>query len=81
MALCFALFYGLVEIFLYATYAYLCDEPWLLANRDFVGHRRWPAWLTLWRDAANATLVVLGGVALGRAILVEWRSLPARAER
>jgi hypothetical protein len=111
VALCFALFYGLVETwtfqyfawsmalwmllpprsalaahvigggFLYATYAYLCGEPWLLATWDFVGHRSWPAWLTLWRDAANATFVALGAVALGRAILVEWGSLPARADR
>jgi hypothetical protein len=111
VALCFALFYGLVETwtfqyfgwsmalwmllpprsalaahligggFVYATYAYLCGEPWLLATWDFVGHRTWPAWLTLWRDAATATFVVLGAVALGRAIMVEWRSLGARADR
>lgn len=111
VALCFALFYGLVETwtfqyfawsmalwmllpprsalaahvigggFLYVTYAYLCGDPWLLGTWDFVGHRTWPGWLTLWRDAANATFVVLGAVALGRAILVEWRSLPPRAAR
>jgi hypothetical protein len=111
VALCFALFYGLVESwtfqyfawsmalwvllpprsalaahvigggFLYATYAYLCGDPWLLAPWDFLGHRKWPPWLTLWRDVANATFIVLGAVALGRAILVEWRSLPAEANR
>ena len=54
--------------FVYATYAYLCRDPWLIKPWDFAGHANWPAWLTVWRDAANLTFLLLGALALTNAL-------------
>jgi hypothetical protein len=58
--------------FVYAVYAYVCGDPFLLATWDFAGHETWPVWLVVWRDAANLTFLGVGGWALVQAART-WR--------
>ena len=67
-ALCANVFAG---GYVYCLYAHLCDD-WLLRGAwDFAGHRQWPNWIPVLRDAALLTFLVFG---------IVWFALAVRAE-
>lgn len=69
----------LVSAYVYALYAYLCGNPWLLGLWDFSGHPYWPSSINLIRNIAYL-LFFAGAVWFVISAILETRrpkSLPA----
>ncbi|MEY2545449.1 MAG: hypothetical protein QOG48_566 [Verrucomicrobiota bacterium] len=48
----------LTSVYIYALYAYLCGNPWLLGRWDFIGHPDWPIVINWFRNLAVLVFVV-----------------------
>lgn len=77
------LFYGLATLcatgYVYAVYALLCGDPFLLGPWSFQAHPEWPRAILLLRDASLAVFAAGGIGLLGSAAAGEWRGLRRRA--
>jgi len=64
---------ALLSGYVYAVYAWVCEDPLLRGTWDFAGHPQWPAGLLVLRDLGNWMLFVLALVLLAGAARREWR--------
>ncbi len=63
--------------YIYAVYAFECDNAFLLGTWDFNGHPLWPIFLRRLRDVTVAFFFVTSIVFLWRAIRSEWHRFHA----
>jgi hypothetical protein len=61
-------------VYVYGAYAWLCGDPLLMGEWDFIGKPDWPGWLLTARDAANAFFLIAGLYLLAQAGSKEIRS-------
>lgn len=59
--------------YVYGAYTIFTGSPWLLGRFDFVNHARWPAALTLLRDASVVLCLATGWWMLQRSARAEWQ--------
>lgn len=77
------LFYALATLtatgYVYAVYAMLCGDPFLLGRWAFQAHPAWPPAVLFLRDASLLVCAGGGFAFLGAAAAREWRRLRSRA--
>jgi hypothetical protein len=61
--------------FIYALYAMLCGNPFLLGKWDFNAYPFWPGYLLRLRDLAVLFCLVSGMTFMGQAVRAEWNRM------
>jgi hypothetical protein len=66
---------AMMTAYIYGLYAWLCDNPYLRGQWDFMGHPYWPFWLLAIRDSCIGFFFLCGCcfLAIGLAREVRWR--------
>ena len=66
----------LTSAYLYGLYAWVCGDPLLRGEWDFIGHPHWPGWLVLVRNAAVVFFMSVTVIDLYRAARKALRPAP-----
>jgi hypothetical protein len=71
---------AMMTAYIYGLYAWLCGNPYLHGQWDFMGHPYWPFWLLAIRDSCVGFCCLSGScfLAMGLAGEIRWRKARRR---